>query len=91
MELERELKARIFMHKFAVIGAYHVEQQSKQTGEINLPLPIVQAQAIQEVPNFINFLLEQGLFEGVYEEAWNSMKDRLPNDFILNLDMISNM
>lgn len=86
MELERELKARAFQHKFAVIGAYYVQEQVKQTGDINLPMPIVQAQAIERVPFYINTLLENGTFNEVYEHAWDSMKNDLPNDFRINLE-----
>lgn len=86
MELERELKARTYAHKFAIVGAYYVEQQCKQTGFINLPIPILQAQAVEKVPFYIHNLLEQGLFNDAYEQAWESMKDRLPNDFIINLE-----
>ena len=91
MELERELKARAFQHKFAIIGAYYVQQQCKQTGDINLPLPIAQAQAVEEVPKFIQYLLANGLFNDAYEQAWESMKDKIPNDFILNLEPTNQM
>lgn len=89
--LESELKARTYAHKFAVIGAYYVEQQCKQTGSINLPLPILQAQAVEKVPMFMQYLLENGLFNDAYEQAWESMKDRLPNDFRINLEPTNQM
>ena len=89
--LERELKARTYAHKFAIVGAYYVQQQCKQTGYINLPLPIIEAQAVEEVPKFIQYLLENGLFNDAYEQAWESMKDKIPNDFILNLEPTNQM
>ena len=86
MELERELKAREFQHKFAVVGAYYVQQQCKQSGYINLPMPILQAQAVEKVPMFMQYLLENGLFNDAYEQAWEGLKDKIPNDFIFNLE-----
>ena len=82
LTIESELKARVYAHKFAVVGAYYVMTQTEQTGELNLPLPILQAQAVETMPYYIQSLLEQGIFDYVYEQAWDSMKDKLPNDFI---------
>ena len=84
LTIESELKARTYAHKMAVVGAYYVMKQTEQTGELNLPLPILQAQAVEKVPFYIHNLLEQGLFHDAYEQAWESIKDKLPNDFIFS-------
>ena len=82
LTIESELKARTYAHKMAVVGAYYVMKQTEQTGELNLPLPILQAQAVEKVPFYIHNLLENGTFNEVYEQAWDNIKDSLPNNFI---------
>ena len=82
--LGQELFAREYAHKFALIGAYIIEEEVKKqtTGEVNIPIFIAEEQALKTVTDKIQEYLAKGTFEQVYEQAWESLKDRLPDDFI---------
>ena len=83
---EQELFAREYAHKFALIGAYLIEEEVKKqtSGEVSIPIFIAEEQALKTVTDKIQEYLANGTFEQVYEQAWESLKDRLPDNFITN-------
>lgn len=64
--LELSMLARIFQHKYAIIGAYLMEKNKAQ---------------IDSVPNTIHEYLENGLFDTKYLEAYEAIKDRIPDNY----------
>ena len=85
MELtsSQELFARAYAHKFCIIGAYLIDREvSHQTGgEVSVPKFIAEQQALKTVTDKIQQFLADGTFEDMYEQAWEYLKDRLPDNF----------
>lgn len=92
MELtfEQELFAREYAHKFCIVGAYIIEEYVKEqtTGDIKIPKFIAEEQAVKTVTDKIQEHLAKGTFEETYAKAWESLKDRLPNDFNATRNLI---
>ena len=85
LSFEQELFAREYAHKFSIIGAWIIEEEvKKQTeGEISVPQFIAEQQALKTVTDKVQECLANGTFEEVYNTAWESLKDRLPDDFTI--------
>ena len=80
---ELSLLARIFQHKTAILGAYIVENYVKEqcTGSINIPEFQAKEQIADKVPSMIHEYLEKGIFEAKYAEAYEAIKDRIPDNY----------
>ena len=80
---EKELLAREFQHKYAILGAdIALKYQEQQTsGAVKLPEFIVEQQKIQHVANTIQEYLAEGKFDSEYEKAWENIKDKLPDNY----------
>lgn len=80
---EKELLAREFQHRFAILGADLAQQYVKEqtTGDVVIPAFMVEQQKMQYVTNTIHEYLEKGTFESEYEKAWDKIKDVIPDNY----------
>ena len=80
--LEQELQERIFIHKVAILGGTimsdFIERQSK--GDVRLPDFIIEEQASKFSDVMMKQMLCDGVFDEMYEQAWNVLKDNIPED-----------
>lgn len=82
-ELLQELFARIFTHKTAIVGgALMREYINKQLsmGGVQLPEPILKEQAHEYVQNTLSQALTTGILNPLYEQTWEDIKEKLPDD-----------
>ena len=81
--VELGMLARIFQHKFSIIGAYIMENYMREqtTGSVKVPEFMAKEQLVELVPNLIHEYLEKGVFEEKYLEAYEAIKDRLPDNY----------
>ena len=80
LTLEQELKARIFMHKVSVAGGVLMKEymDKELQGNIKLPNHIIREQADEYSNGIIQQALQNGTFEVLYEDAWNKIKNTIP-------------
>ena len=80
LTLEKELQARIFMHKVSVTGGVLMKEymDKELQGNIKLPNHIIQDQADEYSNGIIQQALQNGTFEVLYEVAWNKIKNTIP-------------
>lgn len=77
LTLEKELQARIFMHKVSIAGGVLMkEYMDKELHK--LPNHIIQDQADEYSNGIIQQALQNGTFEILYENAWNKIKNTIP-------------
>ena len=81
--LEQELLLREFQHRYAILGAQLAEDYMKQqtTGSIKIPTFMVEQQKMQYVSDTIQKYMEKGTFNEEYEKAWESVKERIPDNY----------
>lgn len=81
--LEQELAVRIFVHKTAILKAYLTEQYVKEQTTGDLCIPEFQARNVANeiIPMKVQKYLEVGKFEPEYLNAYEALKDRLPDNF----------
>ena len=81
--VEQELKTRIWQHKvcltMAEIANRYIEEQNK--GDIKIPRTILQQQAVELANKAVAGYIAQGKLEEAYSEAWNKLKDKLPDNY----------
>jgi hypothetical protein len=83
--LEKEVLARVFMHKRAVLGAFIFQEymdRQEQKG-VSLPKGIIEEQAEKFSDFFIEDALKDGTFNDMYEVAWEKLSPMLPEDFCI--------
>ena len=80
LTLEQELKARIFMHKVSVTGGVLMKEymEKELQGNIKLPNHIIKDQADEYSNGIIQQAFQNGTFEVLYEDAWNKIKNTIP-------------
>ena len=80
--VELELKARMFQHKVAITSAKLVEDyKESQRGEINLPEFMTNEQAVEYAMKRVQEFLSKGTLNEEYERAYESLKDKLPENY----------
>ena len=80
LTLEQELTARIFLHKVAIAGGVIMNEYIKeqQTGSISIPSFALEDAADTYSNNIIRKALQDGTFENLYNNAWNSIVETMP-------------
>lgn len=85
MELlfEQELKLRIFQHKTTMLMTELANQYIKEqsTGEVNIPIFMTQEQAVQIASAKVQDIMAQGKLDEEYSKAWETLKDRIPDNY----------
>lgn len=78
----RELKIRKYKHQFAILGAkIYLDFMKEQTTGISIPTFMLKEQAMQHVTDTMHEYLQDGVFVQEYEKAYESLKDRLPDNY----------
>ena len=80
LTLEKELQARIFMHKVSIAGGVLMKEyiEKELQGNIKLPNHIIKEQADEYSNGIMQQALQNGTFEVLYEDAWNKIKNTIP-------------
>ena len=80
LTLEKELQARIFMHKVSVTGGVLMKEymDKELQGNIKLPNHIIKEQADEYSNGIIQQALQNGTFEVLYENSWEKIKHTIP-------------
>ena len=85
MELlfEQELKLRIFQHKTTMLMTDLANQYiaSQTQGEINIPTFMTQEQAVQIASAKVQDIMAQGKLDEEYNKAWETLKDKIPDNY----------
>lgn len=86
MTEQQELVAREYAHKFAIVGAYLIDREvaHQTSGEITIPKAIAEEQAMKTVTDKIQQFLAEGIFDEMYQIAWEYLKDKLPEHFSID-------
>lgn len=84
MELEKELQARIFLHKVTIVKSvvacsYIAGEKAK--GGIMLSEPNLEHNALEFADMTINNVLQRGMLNKAYEKAWDIVKDGMPDNY----------
>ena len=82
LTLEKELQARIFMHKITVTGGVLMKEyiEKEMQGIIKLPNHIIKEQADQYSNGIIQQAIQNGTFDILYENAWDKIKNIIPEN-----------
>lgn len=81
MTIEKEFQARVFFHQTTILGGYLMNEyinNEKAKGGIQLPDFILAQEADKATGRQIQRALEDGTFKTLYEKAWNSIKQDIP-------------
>lgn len=84
MELEQELQARIFLHKVAIVKsrvAHAYITAEKARGGLILAEPCLEDNAMEYANTIVQKLLEKGKLNNAYDEAWEKVKDYIPDNY----------
>lgn len=79
--LEKEFTIRMFTHQQIIARAYLTKKfidREQAKGGVMLALPCIVQQAEEYSENEIQYAMFNGRFEDLYNEAWESMKDDMP-------------
>ena len=80
--IETELKLRMLQHRYAILGAkLHEDFMKQQTTGVSIPTFMAKEQAMQYVSDTIAEYMKDGVFIQEYEKAYESLKDRLPDNY----------
>ena len=80
LTLEKELQARIFMHKVSIAGGVLMKEymEKELQGNIKLPNHIIKEQADEYSNGIIQQAMQNGTFEVLYENSWEKIKNTIP-------------
>ena len=82
--LEKELQARIFVHKSAVLGGFvmnsYLDKLREDNTGVNLPDGILLERADKFSNKFMQDALADGSFDAMYEVAWDKLQDIIPDN-----------
>lgn len=86
MELEKELKARVLLHKVAIVKAtlahsYIVKEKAK--GGVLLSDPCLEQNALEFANDKLAGIMQQGNLDVAYNEAWESIADIMPDNYCI--------
>ena len=82
--LEKELQARIFVHRTAVLGAFimreYMDKKRKDNTGVELPDFIIQKQADEFSNRLMSQAMQDGTFNDMYELAWDNLSESIPDN-----------
>ena len=82
MPMEFELKLRVWQHRVAITAAKLIEDyKASQAGEVSIPQFITDKQACEYAMQKVNEYLASGTLQEEYIKAYDSIKDRLPDNY----------
>ena len=86
LTLEKELVARVFLHKVAIVrsalvNTYIAHELDK--GGITLALPCIEKNALNYSDEVISKILAIGTLDEAYDKAWELIKEHMPDDFCI--------
>ena len=82
--LEKELKARVFMHKVAIVKSVIANkyiQEELEKGGITIALPCLEKNAVEHANKVLTDIITKGGLDEAYEKAWEVVADRIPDNF----------
>ena len=80
--MEFELKLRVWQHQVAITSAHLIEEYKKsQAGEVSIPQFITDQQASEYAMQKIHEYQANGTLQEEYIKAYDSIKDRLPDNY----------
>ena len=81
--IESELKARVFLHKVAIVKALIVNtyvKQEKANGIVLTDNYLIE-QAEQKADVEMARIMQQGELDTVYDKAWEAIADIMPDNY----------
>lgn len=86
ISIEDEFKARVYLHQISILGGYIMdkylrEQQAKEGAK--LPPHILMQQADEYSNEVMQKAFKTGEFNSMYEEAWQSIANKIPEHMII--------
>ena len=72
--LEQELTARVFVHKFAIASGVLIREYMQKNSEMEK----LEELAEEYANDIVQKSLENGTFDDLYNKAWESVKDVMP-------------
>ena len=84
MELEKELKARVLLHKVAIVKATLANSyitKEKARGGVMLSDPCLEQNALDFANDKLTGIMFAGKLEEAYSEAWESLKGIMPDNY----------
>ena len=80
LTLEKELQARIFLHKVAITGSVltSIYMNKEKQGDVNIPDFQLREQASKHSNRIIQHALKEGTLDTLYENAWREVKNIMP-------------
>ena len=82
--LEKELQARIFVHKTAVLGGFvmnnYLDKLREDNKGVGLPDGILMERADKFSNRFMQDAMADGSFDDLYEVAWNKLLPMIPDN-----------
>lgn len=81
MTLEHEFELRKNMHMICMLGAYYMKEYlDEQTKGVSIPKFMLMDKADEVSNNKVQSAMLNGTFKEEYYNAWESMKDKLPDN-----------
>lgn len=84
--LEKELQARIFLHKVAIIKstiAHAYISKEKAKGGLIISEPCLEDNAMEFANITMQHVLAKGELDEAYDKAWEEVKNSLPDNFCI--------
>lgn len=81
LTLEKELTARIMVHKMSIAGGVLMQQYMENNytaGGVNLPNSTLTDMADEYSEQVMKKAMENGTFNELYEKAWDKIKYTIP-------------
>lgn len=80
--IEFELRLRVWQHQVAITSAHLIEEYKKsQAGEVSIPQFMTNKQACEYAMQKIHEYQASGTLQEEYLKAYESLKDRLPDNY----------
>ena len=84
LTLEKELVARVFLHKVAIVKSAiannYIKEEVKRGG-IMLSQPCLEQNALDYADNVVQGILSVGSLNEAYDKAWEVVSTRMPDNF----------
>ena len=82
LTLEQELRARIFLHKASIAGGVlareYIDRELQQESSVSIPKSQLEELADQYSNEIVQKAINEGTFNSLYENAWDKIKDTIP-------------
>lgn len=86
MELEKELQARIFLHKVAIVKstiAHSYIAGEREKGGLMLSEPCLEQNALEFADVTMQHVLQNGMLNEAYDKAWDIIGEFIPDDYCI--------